>query len=159
MELAFLGIVLVVVPFFVIVIGGPYVIVCRILRRRRRGRCPDMPEPPADQRALHKASLGSLGSVLFLGVFVASLRLYVLAYMDMNDTDGVEGYRLFLPAMFASPCLLLCAISWIKGLEGIIELQRRRTALRRCVRAFISYLLEVIAPAYLLPPIVPLLFL
>jgi len=118
-----------------------------------------MPEPAADERALHKALLGSLGSVLFLAVFVASPRLYALEYMEVYNTDRVEGRRMGFPVMIASGNLLLCAVCWIAGLEGIVNLQRQRTPLRSCVRAFISYLLEVVAPAGILLPIIMLLFL
>ncbi len=138
------------VALCVFVIGAPVAIVQRIRRWRWRRAHPDAPGLPADQVALKRAFLGSLGSVLSFSVFVGSMSLYTLAYMEANDTDVVEGYRLGLPAMVASPALLLCASFWDTGRSGIFNLLRQRTALKKSPKAIISYVLEMIVPLYFL---------
>ncbi len=136
--------IVVTVAKIVFVICGSVAIVQRIQRWRWRWRRahPNAPTMPADQRALHKALLCSLASMMLCIITIGYAKLFTLTYMEANESDYIPGGVRFAAGIPALVLLLFAFGCWIDGLEGITDLLHQRTTLRKSPRAVICYVLE-----------------
>lgn len=138
-----------IVPLIVILIGLPWAIISSIVRYVRKRKDPTAYEISPESVFLHRALVGSLGSVLCFAVFYGGMALLSLEYTASTGSDEFPG-RVALGGFFLSiPVLILGFFSWIVGLAGIINLLACKSELRRSSKAVASYIFESLVPLYI----------